>query len=255
MYKSILIQLKKDPGLLFGMFLNFFKSDFTCRASFLSNDELLVKVREGKSIIRLGDGDMGIMHGKNIFHQEYNKELETGLRKIISNYSDLSNYILLIPKFVNVKNSILRAGNILICWLPFKTEFIKSFNKDVDYGDAHIFYYLEPTLKLFNMFLNKEKVLFVTNKTIIDKLNARGMNHNSTFFVETPVERTFDVLNDVYKKIDIILKADDNIKIFLACGCSSRIIAYHYSKLGYQCIDVGTGIRSYLENKDFSIEI
>lgn len=250
--RTIFNQFKRNPIFTIKLFYFFLKKDFICNVNFFSEEDFIKNIKNGKSLIRLGDGDMGIMHNKNIFHQEYNKNLENDLRLIIKDYSDNSKYILMIPKFLNVKNSILKKKNILICWLPFKLEFIESFNKDMYYGDAHYFYYLNNAKIFFEEFIKNKNILFVTNNIIIEKLKKSYLLGKNIYFIETPIEGTYDVLEKIEKKIDYFCGQNKIDGIVFSCGCSSRILSYKFSKKGIQSFDVGTGINSYLDNKDYS---
>lgn len=256
MFKSLVIQFKKDPIFVLRLIINYFNPNLDCKATFLSEDNLLEKVREGKNIIRIGDGDLGIIHGKSIFHQKYNKNLEKDIKKIITDYSLSSNYILLIPRFINISNSILRKKEVLTVWLPFKLEFLRSFNKGASYGDAHIFYYLDFTKKLFLEVLKDEELLFVTNSSTVNKIkNNKNLPQKSISFIEIPDRGTYEQRDLILKNIKSIHLNNKNIKVILACGSTSRVLAYECSKIGIHALDIGRGISCILEDKDYSYTI
>jgi len=224
-----------------------------CKANFLKEGELLKKIGEGKNVVRMGDGDMGIIHGKSIFHQKYNKNLEKDLIKIIKNYDSYSNYLLLIPKFINIPNKILKEKGVLICWLPFKTEFNTSFNKKMSYGDAHAFYYLDFTNQLFKEILKEEELLFVTNKHTINRIkDSPNLNQSKISFIETPDEGTYEQKDIILERIKEFHSNHKNIKVILSCGCASRVLAYECSKINIHALDIGRGISCILEDRDYS---
>jgi len=256
MFKTFSIFLFQDPVFLFKFIWRFLDTDYSLHVKFIEDQELFRELEKGKSIIRLGDGDMGVIHGKSIFHQEANPNLAQALLEIIKDYKPESPYILFVPRFLNLPNSVLKQKGSLICWLPFKIEFFRSFSQDMKYGDAHFFYYLNNTQNFFERFILHHNILFVTNSGVLKKIKEnKTLDQSKLFFVEIPPERTFDQLDQVYSKIDQVLQAHRIDRIILSCGCSSRLVADTYAKRGYQCIDTGLGLNSYLDNKDYSQEV
>ncbi len=250
--KSIFTQFLNSPVFVFKLFFSFFRKKYICKTNFLSLQEFYDEIKKGRSVIRMGDGEIGLMYGKSIFHQNSSKNLEKIFRRIIKEYKENSDYILCLPKFLNISNSELKKKNILICWLPFKVEFRLSFNKNAHYGDAHIFYYKEETKFIFDNFIKNQKVLYVCNNKIIHKIKQTDLHNKNSFFVETPELGTLEILDNLESKINDFLSKNKETKIIFSCGSASKVLAYKYSLLGFQSFDIGTGINCYIDDKDYS---
>jgi hypothetical protein len=239
----------KNPMFFSYFVANFYNPVFSVNARIQDQASLLLKIKSGKSIIRLGDGDMGIMHGKGIFHQDPNVSLAKDLFKIVRDYSAESPYVLCVPKFINKTNSELRKSKNFLCWFPFKVEFLTSFNLEMEYADAHMFYYLQNTKEIFNNFIKGRDVVYVSNLDIIQKIKKSDLHGPKNIYYETPAYGAYDSKDRIIKELKYLLHP--GIILVISCGCLSRILAEHFSKEGYQSFDIGTGIASYLEDKDY----
>ena len=115
----------KNPQFLFLYSLYFFQKEFRVRVSFFSNDEVIALVTSGKSLLRLGDGEIGLLNDRGIigtvFLQKSLPVLKQGIYRIITGYTKNSPYVIALPKkYASYSNEELRMEGKLRSWLPFK---------------------------------------------------------------------------------------------------------------------------------------
>lgn len=246
----------KNPVFVCKYILAYFQKDYKTGAIFYSEQAFFDEIQKGKSIIRIGDGEIGLIHGRDIHYQKYARDLSQNLKDIIKQYDEKSTYVLSIPIFVNHKNEELnRTSEKLSCWLPLKIEFNAMFNKKVPYADAHFFYYKDKMLDFFERFLTDCHVLFVTNEKTINSIKKSidtKLELKSFDFVTTPSEDSFFHVDDIKNAIDekLIGHGKKHVKIVISTGPTSKYLAYIYSKSGYICYDFGFGIRYIYDDKD-----
>lgn len=255
--KFIARYIFKDPIFVTKYIFAFMRKEYRPFAQFYSKEDFLNEINKGKSIIRIGDGEIGLIHHRNIHYQKYNKTLEKSLKNIIKYYDDKSSYILSIPLFVNYSNTELKSTNgKLSCWLPLKIEFFNIFNTSMKYADAHYFYYRDFMLNFFNEILKDKNIIFITNKETIDNIKDTKIDNqfNSVNYIETPSENSFNYIDQIKKEIDSVINQNKNInyKLIISTGPTSKVIAYEYSNKGYQSFDIGFGIRYLYDINNYS---
>lgn len=230
------------------------QKNFLNEARFFGGDELAQELRKGRSLIRLGDGEIYMInYGSIPQYQPYNSRLRKIFLNIIQNYTDTSPYILGIPEeYVNMPNYKLKERDLLRCWLPLKILFKYKFSHKASYFDAHAFYREGGFEKVLKEILEKHKVLVVTSKKNIELLVSGGLNTKiDVTYLETA---EYDAFEDYDKLIaDIknrVGNAKSDYRIVLAVGPTSKALAYELSSLGYVCYDIGKGIETmYRKNE------
>lgn len=223
----------------------YFSSRFAFNVHFLSQEEIITSLKEGKSIIRLGDGDM-VSVPLDIQHSAGRPEplIKEWYREIISSYNKKSPYILSIPRFVNVPNSELRAMGYrkLNVWLPVKVMFLLTFNKNVSYMDAHNFYYDNYFDDIIAPVFKNKKVILVANQKMIDKQKANtNLLWKDMRYVEAPPYNAIDAYDEIVANIDAELKKHkkEDVVLFVAIGPVAKHLVFKYAHKGYQSIDIG----------------
>lgn len=243
----------RDP--LFVLFYGFayFQKDYKNSVDFYSETEFYEQFKVGKSVIRLGDGEISLMHGRGIHYQKYEKELKKDLVALFVNYSKSSPYTLALPTFVSVPNYELRkTEGKLVCWLPLKVEFRRRASKNLKYADAHFFYYKDKMISFFENFLTDKEVIFVTNRNDILNIKSSNKSGKKYFFVETPSSDAYSEKVRIKKDIDKLLVGSKNAVIVCSCGPLSKSLAYEYSTSGNTAYDIGFGLRYLWDEKDYS---
>lgn len=245
-----------DPLFVLYYAAAYFRQKYLVTISFFSTDELAGHIKQGKSIIRIGDGEIGLLHGRDISYQRADKELVWYLRKSIEDYNKKSPYILAIPVFAGYTNEELKKKNVFTCWLPLKIEFKRIFNKNTVYADAHFFYYknnfekyLESYLKTKKLIINTAEENIQTQRATIDRL------FTVLEWIPSQSPEPFELFNQTKKKIDATLAeyrgARSDIILILGSGPMSKALAYEYSRRGIQSLDVGRGFEHIYNSNNF----
>ncbi len=243
----------KDPVFVFKYGIAYINGADKTKALFYDDQTFFSEIRAGKSIIRIGDGEIGMIHGRDIHYQKNIPALQDSLKDMVKEYDVQSPYVVSIPIFVNYSNQELKkVKGRLNCWLPLKVEFDRIFNKQMRYLDAHIFYYKDKMLKFFDLFLKDKAIVFVTNAETIAGIKKSSVLFSNVEYVETPAEQAFDEIVDIQKCIDEALKNNPAATLVLSCGPASKYLAYMYSKKGTVCYDLGFGLRYLYDRADYS---
>lgn len=231
-----------NPKYVFAYLLIFWQRDFSFQTHLLSEQEFIAELKNGKSLIRFGDGEINLMLGLSNYYQNYSPVLKRDMYNIVNLYNSKSPYILAIPKFVNCPNSELKSIGKLYVWLPFKTMFWLYFNKKTSYLDAHSFYYdgfFERTVGL--SIINKHVVL-ITNQQTIFKLKANpNIPWSKVSYVCVPDKEALSLYESIKIKIEeiVILSKSEEVVLLFAMGPVGKKIALEFSQSNIQSIDIG----------------
>lgn len=227
---------------------HYFDSDYSQHASFYSEQELIDLLKQGKSLIRIGDGEIRMINYGSIgSYEPFNARLREYLVKSVREYTSSSSYILGIPKeYLSMPNSELRKRNLLHCWLTLKTSFTLIFPKDVTYFDAHLFYRGDSFAKVLEPLLADKKVLVVTRKYNIDLMRSTDLGKRiSLEFIETHDTETFAFFDEILDQILKKVGPDTQLyRVVLSTGPASKAFAYELSKRNIISYDLGKGIEA-----------
>lgn len=249
-WKFIKNYLVKRPLFTIVYGVTYFMKDFSFKKiAFYDEQTFQEKIEGGKSLIRLGDGEIHLMNGGNLGPQIYQKGLDVGIMNGIKHYSDSANYILSINKRVMDKsNQYLKTVNQFHLWLPTKVYFLLYFNKAATYADASIFYVQGAFARILGNYLKKKKVVVVLSKSNLERM--KGSLETQINIIEWFGTQDRDCFTD-YEDIKNIMekyKNNKDVVVLLACGPTSKVIAYEYSNY-VQCLDVGFGLETFFEGK------
>lgn len=235
----------KHPLYIIVYACTYFLKGFASKIQFYTDEEMIDFLKKGKSIIRLGDGDIvHIQLGIDNPCQHPDKRLRDMYTTIIINYKKNSSYILSVPIFLNKTNSELRSlGKRKLEWgLPMKVMFFLCFNKNIPYMDAHNFYYDNYFEQTVAPIFKNRKAIFVTNKTTIGKQkNNKNLPWQDAIYIESPGSNAMDKYEDIKRALDKVLTGFDknSVVVFYAMGPVGKYLAYEYANRGYQGIDIG----------------
>lgn len=250
--------LLKDTRYFFLYLYRYPQKNYAHTCLFMNENTFIEKIQDGKSIIRIGDGEIGLLHYLPIHYQVWNKDIRNDFLRIITTYSDKSPYILLIPLFVNESNEKLEQINKLSCWMPLKVSYEMFFNKSAHYFDQHIFYRDGKYEQLLLKYLKQKKVIVVTNNKNKDFLSAPGVLDLDVTFVISPSENAYEERGYISQQIEteVAKKAGkkEDFVIIMAAGLSKTII-YELSFKGYQLLDIGKGFESYYKKESIEYQI
>lgn len=252
--------LLKDPIFLVKYTFYYFNDSYKVCPKFFTESEVIEKIKSGYSYIRHGDGEMALIRGVGIGYQKGDKELAIALKQTIINYNMDSKYILAIPeRYITLtnlelknKNNLNKGVNMFRCWLPFKIAFTQYFPKDMPYADAHSFYISGFFEDNFSEYFKSKKFIIITTE---DNIKKQKQNIEKNLKVLSWLVAKSPDPYDYYKKhiaeIDDLLKNENksDIVLLLGAGPASKPLAYHFSNLGVQSIDVGHGFEYFFKEQ------
>ena len=206
--------------------------------------ETIEKIIQGYSISRYGDGEFDIaFRKKELYFQEYDSELSKYLN------SNLEKLLVAIPRtLIEIKNL---KENEKYFWsryyLKQKEKLEKNISKEKVYYDSMIsrFYmpYINPKEniesidKLIKYFSNKKILILEGENTRFGLGNSLLKNSSEIQRIILPDRNGFRKYKEVIK---FVLEnfTRDNI-ILIALGPTATVLAYEFSKEGYQALDIG----------------
>lgn len=210
--------------------------------------ETIEKIIQGYSISRYVDGEFDIaFRKKELYFQEYDSELSKYLREILN--SNLEKLLVAIPRtLIEIKNL---KENEKYFWsryyLKQKEKLEKNISKEKVYYDSMIsrFYmpYINPKEniesidKLIKYFSNKKILILEGENTRFGLGNSLLKNSSEIQRIILPDRNGFRKYKEVIK---FVLEnfTRDNI-ILIALGPTATVLAYEFSKEGYQALDIG----------------
>lgn len=235
----------KHPLYIFVYALAYFMRGFECKIRFYSDDEVIDLLKKGKSIIRLGDGDIVNipLDIENCYHRP-DQKLKDMYSEIIKNYSAGGSYVLSVPIFLNMTNTNLaKLGKGKLEWgLPMKVMFFLRFNKNCSYMDAHNFYYDNYFEGMIAPLFKDRLAIFITNKKTIEKQkNNKSLLWQDAVYIEAPEIDAMDEYENIKRNLNRVLEGIDKNKvvIFAAMGPVGKYLVYEYANMGYQGVDIG----------------
>lgn len=250
----------KNPRFLFTYCLHFLSPKFEQDFRFFSKEEFEESIRSGKSFIRIGDGETGIINGTGpLFYQKYEKRLAEILEEMIVKYSPSSSYVLGVPQeFINKSNSELRLRDRFYCYYQVKVTASLLFPKKMSYGDTIMFYYGDKFLNTFLGYIGNKKVIFISNQDTISKWANLKTPFTSISYIEGPKNDAFNAYEKLIGQIEDEISKKPTIDkpvLLFSLGPTSKALAYHFSKKGVTSYDLGVGAEVFFQQKDFKNRI
>lgn len=250
-YRAIKRYLFKDTKYLFLYLYRYFQNNYHNNCKFYTDQELANFIKEGKSILRLGDGEMSVIHFLNFpdnSPQDYNDALRSEWLKIIKNYNDDSKYILGVPFTVNYTNTELKKVNRWEVCRQLKITYELIFNKNATYFDALAFYKDGGFEKFVAEYIKNKKVIIVTNEENIKKIASSTLASKEYIYVTCKDKNAYEDRLKIQKEIiEVIDKSGlpkTEFVILLSAG-QIKTILDNMSDKGYQILDIGRGLEHY----------
>ena len=237
--------LFKNPKYLFTYALHFFDPNYTFKVDYFTVDEIEAAVKAGKSIIRIGDGEVYYLNKGGLPSQAYDARLREEMFEMVHTYSSESRYLLGFNKVpLETPNTLMRERNLLHSWLPVKVYYDLYLSKETTkYFDASIFYYNDTIPKYFESYLKEKHLIIVSNGVNIEKFkNNTQIPFQSMSYVETPKTQAYASIEEIMANISAEVAKHRNCVVLAACGPASKVIVYRLIKDSVQAIDIGTGL-------------
>ncbi len=234
------------------------QGEYRERCDFLTHQEFMEKT-DGKSTIRFGDGEIGLIHYSYVHYQKFDAELRRKLIEIIENYDESSPYIIGIPFYINYENkrSPEFGKEKIFLWMPMKITYRLLFNKKMKYFDQHVFYRYGKAKEFFLEKTKGKKVIIATMKENIHNIERNEIVSGlDVSYVECSPVDSFGEYENIKEKIKEIVNGNsDQFVTFLACGPASKVLAYELSNEGLLCHDIGLGIEMMLTDQNYEHRI
>lgn len=211
-------------------------------------DTLTCIINDGCSISRLGDGELGLVFGKGIGFQKYDKDLADRIKTVLR--SNESNKMLVgISEWIFHSNfgqypeyRVKYLRKILDLLLPGKTYYsadISRFYKSTPDGHEAI-----------NQIRLLKKIWADRNVTLIEGEKSRMGVGNDLFDnakrinrILCPAVNAFSYYQEIYKAALENIPKDE--LVLIALGPTATVLAYDLFLAGYQAVDIGHADISY----------
>ncbi len=250
-YNALKRYLFKDTKYLLLYIYRYFQNNYHNNCKFYTEEEFADLIRSGKSILRLGDGEMSLLHflpTPDNSPQIYSDAIRDDFLKIIKTYNDDSSYILGIPFHVNYTNTQLKQMHRWEVCRQMKITYELIFNKKAKYFDAFAFYKDGGFEKFIVPYIKDKRVIIATNKENKEKIINSKLSSDTYLYVACEEKNTYEerlrIQNDIISLIDKSGMPKNNFVILMSAGLS-KTITYDMSGKGYQMLDIGRGLENY----------
>ncbi len=237
-----------DTRYFFLYAFRYFQNNYRNSCKFYTDKAFADLIASGKSIIRVGDGEIGLLHYFPIRYQRYSRAIRQDLLKIITTYGDHSAYVLMIPLFVNYTNTELKKINRFLAFRQLKVTYELVFNKTATYFDQLIFYKDGGFEKFVVPHIQNKQVVIVTNQEHIRKIKSSARARADYQYITCPDNDAYEARMAVQQNIiELITKSGLPKKEFIvlmSAGLAKTAI-YDLAEMGYQVLDIGKGLESY----------
>jgi glycosyltransferase family protein len=203
-------------------------------------------IKDKSSVVRFGDGEMGIIMGHSLGFQEYDKELADKLTEILESNED--NLLVCIPdvfagfkKYKNIssvygwKSYLLSTGTMWkdLCRKPyyynaFLTRPYYIF-RDGEYAKVRF-------EKIFKIYEDCDIVLVEGEYSRLGCNNDLFKNVRSIKRILCPSKNAYSKYKEILSEI---IKQDRKNLILMSLGPTAKVLTYELYKLGYHVIDIG----------------
>jgi hypothetical protein len=255
-WKFVYGGIRYDPSVFLLFCISFMWPSKPVEVKVLTNEEFSKAIKNGRSVIRFGDGEMLLMTGRDIYFQPTSPAINKKLRAIIKNYSVDAPYIIGVTanKLADSAQTLNQAGTLKI-WRLYRVFFKHRFDATLPYCTATYFYIKEAFEKNVMPHIKNRHIIWVSKTENFDEaLTSYFSEHTkSVTYIEAPAADAYKA----YEKIKVeVLEATHrhSLKpiVLLAAGPATKVLAYELSQMGIQCLDIGQGITVIAHETDRS---
>ena len=205
-------------------------------------------IKDKCSIARFGDGELGLIFGKGIGFQRYDKELAERLEEVLK-ATDNRRMLVGLSEWIFYSNygrypeyRIKYLPRILNLLTPGKTYYsadISRFYKSTPDGHEA----LKQISLLKRIWDNRDVILVEGEKSRMGIGNDLLDNARSVRRILCPAVDAFSCYQDIYRTILDNSRKDE--LILIALGPTATVLAYELFLAGYQAVDIGHADISY----------
>lgn len=215
----------------------------------LDAEDTVQKIREGKSLIRFGDGEFGIYNGKSIHYQQFSDDLKNKFEEIKSFFEiegENCPYLLAVPKkYMQCTGFALCKKRVLVSsWAEARNYFKKNFNLNKTYGDAFLFERKNVSIyeNIWNAKNDSRTIIFIHNNRIYAEQFQKKYKRE-VLFIQCPTQNAFEQIEKLENVINNLIAlhnlGKENVQIVVSAGPTGKILVYQFSRKGYHSIDAG----------------
>lgn len=202
------------------------------------------------SVSRFGEGEVGLMYGREIGFQSYDSQLAMRLLEVLQS-EDAPNFVIGIP--LTLKTVEHTVGFAYEFWggyvFEYGTRWSSLLREDYTYIDALIsrFFIDYNDYERSTRHINMLKELWRGRDIVIieGSLSRTGVGNN-LYDDAKSIQRILGFPTNAFSHYDRIFEAvisnvtpEENKLLLLSYGPTATILAYDLAKLGYQAIDIG----------------
>lgn len=217
---------------------------------FLSPEETFNYIIDNdSSVVRLGDGEFGLMRGASVYfndwRQKFNKDLQKGLLDILASTS--KNMIICLPGDHLTKTRAeldkIGKGDEFKYWINSKVLLHKYVQKDRVYGSSFAFYPAVNTgidyKKLKEYFLRKNVVIITSS---LERFKDISLG-KSTHLIEAPKSDGWDKIAEIRTALHELVKENNylpkEVLVMVSMGPAAKVFVYELAEEGYTAWDAG----------------
>lgn len=218
--------------------------------TFLTPEETLNYIIDtDSSIIRLGDGEFGLMRGASVYfnewRQQFKKDLQQALIKVASSHNP--KIILCIPGdyITKTKNEMSKEGKAseYPYWINSKILLYKFVTQGQRYGSSFAFYPSVNThidyIKLKNYFFKKHIIIITSSLERFKDLELG----KTTYLIEAPKSDGWSSLSEIrktfYSHIHSTHKKKEETLIMVSMGPAAKVFVHELAEAGFTAWDAG----------------
>ena len=205
-------------------------------------------INDNCSIARYGDGEIGLIFGRELGFQKHDKELSARLAEVLkSNDSDkmlvgISEWIFYSDFGGYPEYRVHNLRSILSLLLPGKTYYsadISRFYKSTDDGKEA----LKQIGLLKSIWDSRNITLIEGEKSRMGVGNDLFDNAKSIQRILCPAESAFSYYQEIFQTA--VEKASKDDIVLISLGPTASVLAYDLFNAGFQAIDIGHADISY----------
>lgn len=203
-------------------------------------------IRTEKSLVRLGDGEITMIRGRDLFFQKVNPEIVEGLGRILR--YEHENLVTAIPDIFGDLRVYRRESRDF--WkehLLFGGKVYQTYcNKQRIYGNAYIsrFYYLMEDKRKCGKWVDRIRQIWKDRDVVIveGEKTHNGVG-NDLLDTAASVERIIGPSEQAYEKVDDIMaccREYPKDRLFLiSLGIAAKFLVEKLFLEGYRALDIG----------------
>lgn len=207
-------------------------------------------LKEGKSLVRFGDGEFKIMTGDVTIFQKKNKILTKRLNEIFD--SNDKNVIIGIPYFCfHSMNNVIPYDNKMskrflydfcgknIDWI------INRIQKNRTYIEACIFSMenIKDSCEIMRDLWRDKDITIISGDRVFKDIKYNVFDcAKSIEYINAPTVDAFEKYDEILKEAK---KIDKNRIVCIILGPTATVLAYDLAQEGYQALDLGHIVKAY----------